>query len=279
MKIMAHKDFDPAAAAHELLDGSGAVLLPGLFDKDMINKAREILVKETDTTIETGSHFNQSGTDASLQRRVWFPRLAELSPIFVEMLENQQIFDIMQHFLGSEFVLGSLCASRLMPGFGGQEPHIDYPYWDLYRKQTFPMKINASFPLNAQAIILIDPFTEENGATALVPGTQKSLRYPTKEDNFFDQCIRLTGQPGDVILFFGATWHCGMPNRSQAGRIGMLVEYLPKFVKPIEDMLHGLDPKFQQGLSARMQQLLGFDYPWPSAPPNPPIAANQPVAN
>ena len=109
MKIMAHKDFDPAAAAHELLDGSGAVLLPGLFDKDMIDKAREILVKETDTTVETGSHFNQSGTDASLQRRVWFPRLTELSPIFVEMLEKPANLRHHAAFSGQR-----ICAWQLM---------------------------------------------------------------------------------------------------------------------------------------------------------------------
>jgi len=158
-----------------------------------------------------------------------------------------------------------------MPGFEGQEPHIDYPYWDFYRNESFPARTNSSFPLNAQAVILIDPFTEENGATALLPGSQKEMRYPTKQDDFFENCVRLTGEPGDVVLFFGAAAHCAMPNKSDAGRIGLLVEFLPKFVTPIEDMLVDLDPSFREGASTVMQQLLGFKYPWPSSPPNHPM--------
>ena len=60
-----------------------------------------------------------------------------------------------------------------MPGYGGQEPHINYPYWDFYRNVTLPTRINSSLPLNAQAIILIDEFTYENSATALAPVYQK----------------------------------------------------------------------------------------------------------
>ncbi|MCP4385115.1 MAG: phytanoyl-CoA dioxygenase family protein [Hyphomicrobiales bacterium] len=272
MKVLEPNQFDENEIVAELLDGSGAVLLKNVFDKAMIAEAHELLVRETDKDVDTGSHFNQSGADARLQRRVWFTEMMALSPIFAEMLEHPFIQKSMRAFLGTEFVLGGFCASRIMPGFGGQEPHIDYPYWDFYRSQTFPTRTNSSFPLNAQAVILIDPFTEENGATALAPGSQKSLRYPGEGDGFYDKCVRLTGNPGDVVLFYGAAWHCAMPNKSDAGRIGILVEFLPKFVKPIEDMWTDLDPDFRKNASPIIRQLLGFDYPWPSTPPHPPIA-------
>ncbi|MEC8593463.1 MAG: hypothetical protein VXY74_01495, partial [SAR324 cluster bacterium] len=76
---------------------------------------------------------------------------------------------------------------------------------------------------------------------------------------------------GDVVLFFGAAWHCAMPNQSEAGRIGILVEFLPKFVTPIEDLLKDLDENFLKSTTPEMQQLLGMKYPWPSTPPHPPI--------
>ena len=63
----------------------------------------------------------------------------------------------MQAMLGTDFIVGSYCASRTMPGFAGQEPHIDYPYWDYHRPHSFPARINSSFPLNAQGTIVIDP--------------------------------------------------------------------------------------------------------------------------
>jgi ectoine hydroxylase-related dioxygenase (phytanoyl-CoA dioxygenase family) len=276
MKTMTRDQFDAVEVAAELIDGDGVLLLKGVFDRELIARVRRLIEAETDALEETGSHFNQSGADAMLQRRVWFTRLVELDPDIASLVEDPMIFASMQAFLGDEFVMGSMCASRTMPGFGGQEPHIDYPYWDFHRLRTFPMRANSSFPLNGQAVIIVDPFTEENGATALAPGSQRVLRYPSAEDRFHDHCVRLIGEPGDVGLFFGAAWHCAMPNRSNAGRIGILVEFLPKFVKPIEDMLSGLDPGFLEHASPVMRQLLGFDYPWPSTPPHPPKVSDSP---
>ena len=273
MKTIPADSFSSAAVVEELLDGSGAVLLPQLFTKDQVQEARDLILQETADRKVTGSHFNQDDEDAMLQRRVW--NLIAKGDVFVDMLLHPQIMSSMQAFLGSEFVVGSICASRTMPGFGGQEPHIDYPYWDYYREATFPTRISSAFPLNAQAVFLIDPFTEENGATAYVPGSQRTLHYPEVADAFFDKCARMTGQPGDVVLFYGAAWHCAMPNRSDGGRIGIIVEFLPKFVKPVEDLLSDLDQEFLDRASPELRQLLGLSYPWPSTPPHPPFPKDE----
>ena len=62
-----------------------------------------------------------------------------------------------------------------------------------------------------------------------------------------------------------------MPNQSEAGRIGILVEFLPKFVTPIEDLLKDLDKSYLKGKTPEMLQLLVMKYPWSSTPPFPPI--------
>ncbi len=273
MKTISKEAFSPITVVEELLDGSGAVRLPQLFTQDQVAEARKIILGETADQKLTGSHFNKDEEDALLQRRVW--NLIAKGDVFIDMLLHPQIVASMQAFLGSEFIMGSICASRLMPGFGGQEPHVDYPYWDFYRTRTFPARTNSSFPLNCQATFLIDHFTEENGATAYLPGSQSDLRYPGPSDGFFDRCERMTGNPGDVVLFYGATWHCAMPNRSHHSRTGILVEFLPKFVKPIEDMLGALDQAFLDAAPPMLRQMLGFSYPWPSSPPHPPMTDDQ----
>jgi len=273
MKTIPADSFSPATVVEELLDGSGAVLLPQLYTKEQVEEAWDIILQETADHKITGSHFNRDDDDAMLQRRVW--NLIAKGDVFIDMLLHPQVVSSMQAFLGSEFVVGSSCASRTMPGFGGQEPHIDYPYWDYYRAGTFPTRINSSFPLNGQAVFLIDEFTEENGATAFMPGSQKTLHYPEPADAFFDDCERLTGQPGDVVLFYGAAWHCAMPNNSTGGRTGILVEFLPKFVKPVEGLLSDLDQEFLDNASPALRQVLGLSYPWPSTPPHPPFPKDE----
>ena len=118
---------------------------------------------------------------------------------------------------------------------------------------------------------MLDPFTVESGATAYRPGSASEMHYPTAADNFFDDYERMLGEPGDLILFYGLTWHCAMPNHSDAGRIGLLVEFLPKFVTPIEDMVSGLTEEFLESASPTIRQMLGFNYPWPSQPPHAPL--------
>ncbi len=262
-------EFDARGVVDELLDGGGAIRFPALFSPDQVARARELIEVDTSDAAFTGSHFNQGDDDARLQRRVW--NLFARDQVFVDMITHPVIVDSVRAFLGSDFIVGSYCASRTMPGFGGQEPHIDYPYWDYHRRHSFPARMNSSFPLNCQGTVVIDPFTAEAGATAYRPGTARALHYPTPEDRFFDDYEQMLGEPGDLILFYGLTWHCAMPNRSDRGRIGLLIEFLPKFVTPIEDMLSGLPDGFLEAADPVVRQMLGESYPWPSQPPHPPF--------
>jgi ectoine hydroxylase-related dioxygenase (phytanoyl-CoA dioxygenase family) len=263
------EDFSPEAVVEELLDGDGAIRVPGVYTADQVARAKAIVEAATADHALTGSHFNQDEAGARLQRRVW--NLFAVDPVFCDMIEHHVVVDSMRALLGSDFVVGSYCASRTMPGYAGQEPHIDYPYWDYHRAHSFPARINSSFPLNAQGTIVIDPFTVEAGATAYRPRSARELRYPTADDRFFDAYEQMLGDPGDLILFYGLTWHCAMPNRSSTGRIGLLIEFLPKFVKPVEDMLTGLEEDFLACASPMIRQMLGLAYPWPSAPPHDPF--------
>jgi ectoine hydroxylase-related dioxygenase (phytanoyl-CoA dioxygenase family) len=257
-------DFDVEEVVAELLDGIGAVRFPGAFPAETIREARDIIMALSEREAPKLTHFQKTGGDEELlnrQRRVW--NLLAKGPIFSEIARHPATMTVLSRFLGDEFIMGSMCASRLLPGSPGQEPHIDYPYWDFHKRESFPVRTNASFPLNAQATIMLDPFTEASGATAFMPGSQKAMRYPTKDDPFFDRCARMLGEPGDMVIFFGAAWHCAMPNRADHDRIGILIEYLPKFVKPVEDLLSGLDQAFLAAADPTIRQLLGLNYPYP----------------
>ncbi len=263
MKQFDPGNYDVADVVDELIDGAGAVSFPGLFGEDDIAEARRLIMKYSQDSPRV-AHFQGSAEQQGtfhLQRRVW--ALLAKGEVFSKMAEHPVFVDVMRAFLGTEFILGSIAANRIMPGGPGQEPHIDYPYWDYHTPESFPARINPSFPLNAQATIPIDPFTVKSGATAYVPGSQKELRYPTPEDNFYDRCEQMTGNPGDGVIFFGAVWHCAMPNHADFDRSGILIEYLPKFVKPVEDMHTTLDDTFYSAMSPTMRQLLGFDYAYP----------------
>ena len=263
MKVYTKDNIDADEICQELLHGKGAVLLRGLFTDAQIAEARDIIMRES-AAEDKVTHFQGKAMEegrANLQRRVW--NLLAKGEIFGQMAAHPAFMTILRKWLGTEFIMGSIAANRILPGGPGQEPHVDYPYWDFHKPETHPMGLNGAFPMNAQISILLDPFTEESGATAYVPGSQRELRYPVEADNFYDKCERMLGEPGDVALFYGVAWHCAMPNNADHDRSAILINYLPKWVKPLEDMPAAVPQDVLDGASDDLRQLLGFNYPYP----------------
>lgn len=266
MKTYTVETADPVEICDELLNGAGAVKLKNLFSDADISEARRIIMEHSDAEAVKVTHFQGAAADEgklNLQRRVW--NLLAKGEVFSRMAEEPTVMKVLSRFLGNEFIMGSIAANRILPGGPGQEPHVDFPYWDFHKPDSHPMGLNASFPMNAQVTIVLDPFTEESGATAYAPGTQKDLRYPTPDEQkaFYDTCARMTGEPGDTVIFFGAAWHCAMPNNADHDRNAVLINYVPKFIAPLEDMPGALPQSFMDNASPQMRQLLGLNYKYP----------------
>ncbi|MGI9624433.1 MAG: phytanoyl-CoA dioxygenase family protein [Acidimicrobiales bacterium] len=252
------------AIIEELITGSGAVILKGAFDQSLVDDARALVHHYTASEDDKETHFlGGSEDDLDLQRRVW--NLLDKGEVFEQMAQHPVVMRVVGEMLGDEFIMGSYCANRIMPGGPGQEPHIDYPYWDMYKQSSFPARINSSFPMNTQATILIDSFTAETGATAFLPHSQGELVYPTAEDRarFHANAVRMEGEPGDCVIFNGMCWHCAMPNVSTQDRTGILIEYLPKFITPLEDLVGGIREEVLDRATPMLRQLMSLDYPYP----------------
>ena len=263
MKKFSLYNYDPDSIFNELMTGSGVVVIKNVFDLQTIKLARDVVNHFADTEEQKESHFNseaESKGKINLQQRVW--NLFGKDKIFSEIITHDLIFKLMSNFLGTEFICGSYCASRLLPGSPGQELHIDYPYWDYYNKETFPRGLNSSFPQNIQASIPLDNCSESSGATAYLPGSQKNLHYPNKNDDISNK-KQMIAKTGDLVFFNGNCWHGAMPNKSDHQRAVLLIEFLPKYIKPVEDLYSLLTDTFKESCSTRVRQLLGSNYIYP----------------
>ena len=248
---------------HEITQGSGVIVIKDVYSKEQISSAREVINNFAENQETKETHFNaeaEASGKIHLQQRVW--NLFGKDKIFSELITHDLIFELMSKLLGTKFITGSYCASRLLPGAPGQELHIDYPYWDFYEDETFPDGLNGSFLQNCQATIPLDVCSNKSGATAFIPGSQKKLKYPNKNDDF-SKMEQMIANPGDLVFFNGNCWHGAMPNNSDHQRAVLLIEFLPKYIKPVEDLVSYLDHNFKENCSHRVKQLLGFNYPYP----------------
>lgn len=269
------------AAVHELTRGCGFAIYDNIFTTKEIDEANAILQHYVDKELnkelskeeytfgkDTG-HSNIYSKQAAQGIRVW--NLLEKGEIFEKMAQPEVPMKIVEGVIGDDFCLGSLAANYLQPGAAAQKPHLDYPYWDYINghgggKGAWPgrPKYNAdhSFFMNFQTVIMLDDFTTENGCTAVVPYSQQELTWPNDEQLFYQQCNLVTGKRGSVFLFTGLVQHCSTANRTQTKRCSVLGQYLPKYVRPMEDM-NQVGEAVRRRASPRMKQLLGEHTPYP----------------
>lgn len=255
---LTEKDYHDGVEA--LLSGPGYILFPSVFDETEIADANRIINHHSDKAAGA-THFHGAHSDKiHLQRRVW--NLLNKGQVFVDMVQHPAVMAVFSKILGKQFILGSYAANRLLPGAPGQEPHIDYPYWDMHDEAEFPAHMNASFHMNCQSLISLHDFTIENGATAVVPASQTRGTYPNAQQ-FEEEHIQLECPAGSLLLFVGMIWHCSMPNNSQADRTSILGQYLPKFVKPMEDLKASVNADIATSGTPALKQLLGLDLRYP----------------
>jgi len=248
------------AAIEALLEGPGYYLVEGVFSPDEVAEANRVINHHSDGA-QGATHFHGAHEDKiHLQRRVW--NLLNKGQVFIDMVQHPLVMKTFAKVLGKQFILGSFAANRLLPGAPGQEPHLDYPYWDMHDLDEFPASFNALFHMNCQSLISLHEFTAENGATAIVPGSQKRGVYPKAKD-FEAERIQLECAAGSLLVFTGMTWHCSMPNQSKGERTSVLGQYLPKFVKPMEALDQSVDAKVRDSASPALRQLLGVDLRYP----------------
>ncbi len=248
---------DLEAIVAELTKGRGYVLLEGLIDRATVAEAKARLIELA--TVEIGP---KSLPSVMMQVEDQIYNLIDKGRVFERMAEEPTILAVFSRILGSELKIGSLAARIVHRESDPQPPHLDYPYWDFDKQATFPKGLNGSFFLNCQATIMIDDFTTENGATLVAPGTQRDSRFPTS-DEFDPMGESVTGPAGSVMLMTGLLWHRAGENRTETPRIGILGQYLAKFVKPMEDQRRGVRQEVIERASPTLRALLGVDSPYP----------------
>lgn len=247
------------AIVEALMNGAGYYVLEDAYDAETVAQARARIV-ELAAVPPPDVDANDALAKLSAADHVW--NLIDKGAIFERMVEHPTVLAVFAKILGSELKLGSYAARIQRPGAQAQPPHLDYPYWDLYDRHTFPRDINTGFRMNCQVTIMLDDFTVENGATMVAPGTQVSGQWPDKAA-FDRQMIQTTGRAGAAMLMTGLLWHGAGANRTGKERVGILGQFLPKFVRPMEDQLRSVRQEVIDRASPTLKALLGVGYPYP----------------
>ncbi|MEO8378956.1 MAG: phytanoyl-CoA dioxygenase family protein [Acidobacteriota bacterium] len=171
--------------------------------------------------------------------------------LFLKMAAIPEILSVVTALIGSPFCL-MLQNGVINVPLNGQQPNTGAWHRDL-NYQHFV----SSRPLSISVLFCIDEFTEENGATMVLPGSHKVERFPS--DSYVDGHQHTIRAPaGSAILFDSMLFHRGGFNRSGQPRRAVNHMYSIPLLKQQISF-----PRLLQGRHADdplLRQLLGYDF-------------------
>jgi ectoine hydroxylase-related dioxygenase (phytanoyl-CoA dioxygenase family) len=113
-----------------------------------------------------------------------------------------------------------------------------------------------SFELMANVMWTLDPFTLENGATRLAPG---SHLWPREEIEQYEDGVESAVAPaGSAIIWLGSLLHGGGRNQSGKPRRGVVVSYSLAWLAQAEKLLLSTPPGVARQLPEKLQRLIGY---------------------
>ena len=120
------------------------------------------------------------------------------------------------------------------------------------------------FRLLLNMLVMVDPFTLENGATHVLSGSHRFDERPANE--VFDALAdRLVGPAGSIVLFDSNLWHAAGHNRTDRARCALTLSFSRAFVKQQMDYPRFLGGAYGARLTPAMRQLLGYEAMTPTS--------------
>jgi ectoine hydroxylase-related dioxygenase (phytanoyl-CoA dioxygenase family) len=232
------------------LDDRGYVVVENVLQGDMLEQVRRRIEELYEQEGENaGSEFRKEEGSRRLAN------LVDKDRIFQGLVATPRILELVGHVLGERFKLSSFNARSANP----------------YSAEAQPLHCDAAALPDEQGywvcntIWLLDDFTRENGATRVLPGSQKWSKLPHEElaDAVapHPQEVLLTAPAGSVVVMNTHAWHGGTANRTGQHRRALHAFYC-RWDKPQQQYQKRLlRPQTQAQLTPELRRLLALDDP------------------
>jgi len=238
------------AAEREAFDTSGYVVLERFLDPDLLEQVRARVEELHDQEGENaGAEFRKEAGSRRLAN------LVDKGEIFERLIAMPGILERVGYVLGENFKLSSFNARSA-------DPHSNEPQ---------PLHCDAGALADedgywvCNTIWLLDEFTSENGATRVVPGSQKWRQLP--QEVLADPLAPhpeeklLLAPAGSVVLMNTHAWHGGTANRTAAPRRALHAFYCRSDKPQQQYQKRLLRSETQARLSPELRRLLALDDP------------------
>lgn len=167
--------------------------------------------------------------------------------VFERIPVHENVLPVVERVLDSGCLISSLSSIAILPGEIAQPIHAD--------DQLIPLP-KPHPPIVCNTMWAITDFTDENGATRVMPGTHLLDHSPNYGEEF--QTRPATMKKGSVMIYNGSMWHGGGENRSSERRVGIAMNYCAGYIRQQENQQLGIPLEIARGFSKRLRELVGY---------------------
>ncbi len=233
----------PPEKAYEILQRDGCVVIDGLMSADALAGIQQEMNPFMEAAPKGADEF-----DGFQTRRVG--TLVARSPSSHGVILDPTVLGVADRALAhaSNYQLHCTQIISVGPGSKPQPVHRDQWAFDLF---PFPPGFDSTF----STMWALTDFTEENGATRVVPGSHED---EDKRQFSIEDTVPAEMKAGSVLLYTGSLYHGAGENRTDADRLGLIVHYSLAWLRQEENQYLGCPQEVLDTLPESLLRLMGY---------------------
>jgi len=242
----------PAGSVEEGLEhirDYGVCIIPDVLQGESLDRARTALYRAAAEDRARGREqkFGLDYDHDETNQRVW--NVLSRDPVFEDLAQHPVALELVRAMLGWPALLGNISANITGPGGGEMVLHAD----QIFVPTPWPTE-----PQGFNVAWCLDDFTEENGATRMVPGSHRWHRPPEPGEAEIET-VPLEAPAGSIVAFESRVWHkTGHNATNDQRRAGVFAWYTKTIYRTQENWFLSLNPQIRQFASDEMLTLLGY---------------------
>ena len=263
------------------IDEFGFCFVDAALTPSQVAKVHERLAEQAEAERAQGHHKLTGSVQDPEGQNQWISVVINKGSVFQHTLFHPTVSSVLAHVLGPAYRLSEYSAHLTRPGASLLPLHTDQwwmpqpalphePYTRtgaITRKNAATGRLGGSgLPIHpacaVNAMWMISDFTEENGATRLIPRSHLSGAQPKPTVPHPVASVPALGRAGNVVMWDARTWHAAGANRSSGPRYGIVNLYCAPQFRSLDNFTLGLRPEVLDRASPELRALLGFK-PWP----------------
>lgn len=225
----------------QAIQKDGFIIMENVLDDELLKRLRLDLEKAI--KLETAYHDTENHRDFGM---VMFCPIYGKS--FIDLIMSESYLAPVEKIMGKNCIVYSYTSSSMPPNLGNYATRIHNDCEHI---------IPEGYINRFQALIALDDFTLENGATYVLPGSHRMNEAPS-EEMFYKNAIRLTMKAGSIWYAHARLWHAGGINTTDKWRHGLTTVFCKAYMKQRVDIPRILEAQGIKDIPSRAQQKFGF---------------------